>query len=251
MIQAHKTIQFVPCLFYRTGYATDNVVLLGDFNSYAAEDPITTILNNGYISLVGGPETNDYSYLFDGQAGKLDYVFIKAAAAGSSTATASIWHVNSDELDYLDYNTDFGRDLSIFNASIPERFSDHDPMLVGMDLVALSDKPSASPVASFECVDSPLIMMIGVRPRGCNWAANNPTVRCMKANVAQHCPLTCDSVMNSCSSCEDSNKKFVMKKSKFVKKCAFIGKDEDMINSRCANEGVLETCRVTCGYCEA
>jgi len=62
---------------------TDNIVLLGDFNSYAAEDPITTILINGYISLGGGPESNAYSYLFNGQVGTLDYVFAKAAVAGS------------------------------------------------------------------------------------------------------------------------------------------------------------------------
>ena len=69
----------------------------------------------------------------------LDYVFVKAAAAGSSTATASIWHINSDELYYLDYNTDYSRNTAVYNASIPERFSDHDPVLVGIDLLVLRE----------------------------------------------------------------------------------------------------------------
>jgi len=113
-----------------------------------------------------------------------------------------------------------------------------------------TSSPIASPTVSFQCVDSPLKMLVNKRNRGCAWAAHKPSKRCIKPNIAQHCPLTCDSIMSSCSSCEDSNKKFVMKNSRFTKKCAFIGRDEDKIQSRCAKEGVLETCRVTCGYCD-
>ena len=53
-----------------------DVLLLGDFNSYAMEPPITTITSGGYTDLAStllGPGT--YSYLFDGQLGHLDYAF--------------------------------------------------------------------------------------------------------------------------------------------------------------------------------
>ena len=42
--------------------------------------------------------------------------------------------VNSDEADLLNYNLDFGRNPAIYTDEIPERFSDHDPIVVGMDL---------------------------------------------------------------------------------------------------------------------
>ncbi len=57
-----------------------DVLLLGDFNSNAKEDPVTAILGGGYTDL----ETffqgaNAYSYLFDGQIGHLDYAFASAS----------------------------------------------------------------------------------------------------------------------------------------------------------------------------
>jgi hypothetical protein len=51
------------------------------------------------------------------------------------------WHINSDEADALDYNLDFGRDPAIFVGDIPVRVSDHDPILIGLDL---GPKPPAN-----------------------------------------------------------------------------------------------------------
>lgn len=78
---------------------------------------------------IGG---NDYSSVFDGQWGFLDYAFVKNKAA--SRTRGAVWHVNADELDLFDYNTDFGRNDTIYSANVPGRFSDHDPILVGMQL---------------------------------------------------------------------------------------------------------------------
>ncbi len=43
------------------------------------------------------------------------------------------WHINADEARVHDYNLEFGRDASIFNASSPHRVSDHDPLIIGVD----------------------------------------------------------------------------------------------------------------------
>ncbi len=116
--------------FNRTGYATDNVILLGDFNSYSAEPPITEIKKNGYVPLKDGK----YSYVYSGQWGKLDHAFIKEEAfLGLSGMEAALWNCNADELDLIDYNLDYGRNPSLFDPSIPERFSDHDPVVLGLD----------------------------------------------------------------------------------------------------------------------
>ena len=44
------------------------------------------------------------------------------------------WHINADEPGLLDYNLEFGRDPALFDASIPYRASDHDPVVIGLDL---------------------------------------------------------------------------------------------------------------------
>ena len=57
-----------------------DVLILGDLNSYAMEDPVTALKNAGFTNLIElflGPEA--YSYVFDGQWGYLDH----AMASGS------------------------------------------------------------------------------------------------------------------------------------------------------------------------
>ena len=45
------------------------------------------------------------------------------------------WHINADEADATDYNLDFGRNALIFDGSNPYRASDHDPIVVGLNLL--------------------------------------------------------------------------------------------------------------------
>ena len=45
-----------------------------------------------------------------------------------------VWHINADEPPLYDYNLDFGRDPSLFESATPYRSSDHDPIIVGIDL---------------------------------------------------------------------------------------------------------------------
>ena len=67
-----------------TGTGDPDVLLVGDYNSYAMEDPITVIRNAGFTNLVSafdGPDA--YSYVFDGQWGYLDH------ALGSASIVAA------------------------------------------------------------------------------------------------------------------------------------------------------------------
>ena len=57
-----------------TGTGDADILLIGDYNSYAMEDPITVIKNAGFTNLIEsflGPDA--YSYVFDGQWGYLDH----------------------------------------------------------------------------------------------------------------------------------------------------------------------------------
>eukprot|EP00551_Chaetoceros_affinis_P011033 CAMPEP_0203663238 /NCGR_PEP_ID=MMETSP0090-20130426/899_1 /ASSEMBLY_ACC=CAM_ASM_001088 /TAXON_ID=426623 /ORGANISM="Chaetoceros affinis, Strain CCMP159" /LENGTH=773 /DNA_ID=CAMNT_0050526121 /DNA_START=15 /DNA_END=2336 /DNA_ORIENTATION=+ len=119
-----------------TGVATDNIMLVGDFNAYSAEPPITEILNNGYSTL---KNVGDYSYNRNGRYGKLDHAFINQGS--TMQVQSAVWNCNSDELSYIDYNLDYGRDSSIFDPTIPERFSDHDPIIMGVTFSSNSNTP--------------------------------------------------------------------------------------------------------------
>ncbi|WP_372616859.1 ExeM/NucH family extracellular endonuclease [Falsiroseomonas sp.] len=112
-----------------TGANDQDVLIIGDLNAYAMEDPIQVLKNGGYVNL---EQPGEYSYVFDGLTGSLDHALASAALA-AKVAGAAPWYINADEADALDYNLDFGRDPAIFDGTVPFRASDHDPLLVALD----------------------------------------------------------------------------------------------------------------------
>jgi uncharacterized protein len=116
-----------------TGSGWNDVLIIGDLNSYDKEDPIEVLLASGYTDLIYqylGEEA--YSYVFDGQTGYLDYALASADLVGKVTGTA-IWHINADEPDLIDYDMSFKQDAQdALYAPDPYRSSDHDPVIVGM-----------------------------------------------------------------------------------------------------------------------
>ncbi len=123
-----------------TGSLDPDVVLLGDFNAYAQEEPVARILDAGYANVLAtGPDAlSVYGYLFDGQLGTLDYAFVSETLQPQARGAGS-WAINADEPDGLDYNLDFGRPAGIFDGTVPFRSSDHDPILLGLDVFATGD----------------------------------------------------------------------------------------------------------------
>ncbi|MEL6519355.1 MAG: ExeM/NucH family extracellular endonuclease [Pseudomonadota bacterium] len=117
-----------------TGSGDEDILILGDLNAYANEDPITYLESQGFTDLAEQFVGEDaYSFVFDGLTGTLDYALANAGLLDQVTG-ATEWHVNADEPDALDYNLEFGRDASIFDGSVPFRNSDHDPVIIGLDL---------------------------------------------------------------------------------------------------------------------
>ncbi|MGF1640397.1 MAG: ExeM/NucH family extracellular endonuclease [Rhodospirillales bacterium] len=117
-----------------TGSGDPDVLILGDLNAYGREDPIAALEAAGYVDLAKPFIGDDaYSFVFDGQTGTLDYALASPTLAAHVTGAAE-WHINADEADALDYNLEFGRDPAIFDASSPARNSDHDPLIVGLQL---------------------------------------------------------------------------------------------------------------------
>lgn len=116
-----------------TGSGDADYLVIGDMNAYYLEDPIETMRAAGLVDLLDGIAT-PYSFVFASQSGAYDYAFATASLAGQVAGTLE-WHINADEPPALDYNLEFGRDPTLFDATTPYRFSDHDPILIGLDLV--------------------------------------------------------------------------------------------------------------------
>jgi len=119
-----------------TDTGEEDVLIIGDLNSYAKEDPITALTGNGYTNLLSTfIGDGAYSYAFDGQWGYLDHALASASLA-SQIAGVTEWHINADEPLVLDYNLEFktpGLQASLYNAD-PYRSADHDPVLIGINL---------------------------------------------------------------------------------------------------------------------
>ena len=119
-----------------TGSGDPDVLIIGDLNAYAMEDPVRTIEAAGYVNLLKRFQgETDYSYVYMGESGTLDHVLASASLAGQVTG-ATTWHINADEPRVLDYNEEFksANQVKAFYSPDPYRASDHDPALVGLDL---------------------------------------------------------------------------------------------------------------------
>jgi len=119
-----------------TGSGDPDVLIVGDLNSYTHEDPITTLTSAGYTDLVSR-FTNDpsYTYVYKGEAGCLDHALASTSLARQATG-AVVWHIDADEPPVLAYGTAYksaDQVVSLYRND-PYRSSDHDPIVVGLDL---------------------------------------------------------------------------------------------------------------------
>ncbi|WP_249353840.1 ExeM/NucH family extracellular endonuclease [Microbacterium sp. 2FI] len=117
-------------------------LIIGDLNAYDKEDPIAALKTAGYTDLLLEYQGEDaYSYVFDGQLGYLDH-----ALAGPDLVAdvrgASTWYINADEPSLIDYDTSFKQPAQdALWAPDPFRSSDHDPVLVGLELTPPDTTP--------------------------------------------------------------------------------------------------------------
>jgi hypothetical protein len=151
-----------------TGAGTPRVLLLGDFNSYAKEDPIAALEAAGYTNLADALLGDGaYSYVFDGQWGSLDHALASAALVPRVTGVA-VHHTNADEPSVLDYNTDFKSAGQIASLYTPDQYrnADHDPVVVGLDL--FDDPPTANAGGPYQVDENATVTLsaTGADPEG-------------------------------------------------------------------------------------
>ncbi|OZG74467.1 hypothetical protein BTA51_05530 [Hahella sp. CCB-MM4] len=146
----------------------ERVLILGDLNSYTAEDPIAvltsydaaergytikTAVNTaanegnsvevtdtfGYVNVAEEFDPEGFSYWFygSGQIGSLDHILVNPALL-EDVVDATHWNINSPEAYQLQYNQALthyrDEDGYAFTDIGPFRSSDHDPFILSLDL---------------------------------------------------------------------------------------------------------------------
>ena len=125
-----------------------DTLLVGDFNAYAKEDPVYDLTSNGFIDQIGryldlpGSNRYGYSYVFNGTSGRLDQAITNSTLSPKVTGVSE-WHINADSPLVIDYNLEFKQpacptcnpDYYLDTVNTPYRASDHDPIVIGLNLV--------------------------------------------------------------------------------------------------------------------
>lgn len=119
-----------------TGSGAQRNLIIGDLNAYAKEEPIQALQQNGYTNLLSHFHGDAaYSYVFNGEKGYLDHALASADLLPSVVDVVE-WHINANEPRVLDYNLEFksAQQQVDWYAADAYRSSDHDPVLVVLDL---------------------------------------------------------------------------------------------------------------------
>ena len=92
-----------------------NIVVLGDMNEFEFVSPVSEILGENLSNSTDTLDANErYSFIFQGNSQQLDHILLSNAL------------VEGASVDIVHVNTEF--------AEVPERASDHDPVLVSVNI---------------------------------------------------------------------------------------------------------------------
>lgn len=131
-----------------TGVDDEDIILIGDMNAYALEDPMRALADKGYKNVVAELDGNTlaYSYTFAGRLGSLDHA-VATPSLLSKVVAATKWNINADEPISLDYNVEFKTEAqqSTLYAPGPYRASDHDPVIVDIRSTVIAPEPEPQP----------------------------------------------------------------------------------------------------------
>ena len=139
--QAQALRSYIGTLQASTG--DSDVIVIGDLNAYGKEDPILDFTDNSYVDQIARFNDAGYSYVFDGETGYLDHA-LATTSLSNQIVSAKHWRINADEPSVIDYNVEYKNhpECSTSTCTSPDyyaanayRSSDHDPVVVGLNLV--------------------------------------------------------------------------------------------------------------------
>lgn len=119
-------INFLDVMGESDYYGDEDVLVMGDLNAYSREEPLRMIEEKGFVNQLRRYNPEGYSYSYNREVGYIDHALASASLSPQVTGAAA-YHFNADEPGTWAWS---GSDPT------PEawRYSDHDPILVGLRL---------------------------------------------------------------------------------------------------------------------
>lgn len=141
----------------------NDVLIVGDFNCYTMEEPMRRLRDLGMTDLLQTYAPDDYTYVYRCQTGSIDHAFATPSLAAQITGAAP-FHLNADVYAGLGYESG--------NEDI-YRYSDHDPVLIGLRLYTEPVEEKCEEVSFSETFYSNLGAFLSVNVSGTNdWYAD-------------------------------------------------------------------------------
>jgi predicted extracellular nuclease len=159
-------------------FEDSDILIMGDLNAYAMEDPIITLRDGGMIDLYREFHADSaYSYVYRGYAGYLDHALCNNTLYPQVTGMVA-YHINSDESD--SYTYDKSNDQTTF------RSSDHDPVIVGLNLTeTYSTPPQDGDESGVEDIVRVRVELIDGIPYICNADGGQCRIYSMDGNLVR------------------------------------------------------------------
>lgn len=104
----------------------EDVLVMGDLNTYGKEEPIVMIEREGYENLLTQYNPEGFSYIYNNETGNMDHALASASLTTQVTG-AAVYQLNAEE----SWNYKMGGALV---SSDMYGYSDHNPVLVGLRL---------------------------------------------------------------------------------------------------------------------
>mgnify|MGYP000010234886 FL=1 len=166
---AIRVAQATALASFAAQFADKPTLLVGDFNSYSQEDPVTALEGAGWERVSGGGEA---SYVYSGRSGSLDHVFANAAAKPLLAGVTS-WAVNAQESIAFEYSRAGMNAHLAVESENPYRSSDHNPEIIGLNLLGADPTPGTNPSPSTSSVrgSTPSPSAGAPTPRGTGYPA--------------------------------------------------------------------------------
>lgn len=143
----------------------ENVLVLGDLNAYAQEDPMDLLRSNDLVDL--SASDSSYSYVYMAESGSLDHALASPSLAQKLTGAAK-WHINSDEpvvggYAFNDPASHKAKTMDLYEKS-PFRTSDHDPIILGFYLegVVVGQEDAISSASLLKLYPNPVANILSV-----------------------------------------------------------------------------------------
>ncbi len=166
--------------------ADPDILIVGDYNSYSAENPIVYLESQGYIEQLKRYSPDGYSYRYDynnlaPEFGYLDHV-MASATMSQQVVGAQAWHLNTSYKDiYYGYKKT--------NDDSMKRYADHDPVLIGLKLQKLETAISSLTAPhTAVTVGNNILEVQGVQQQVSVWTISGSLVTSAASNISISLP---------------------------------------------------------------